>query len=103
DPAPRRHPLHVTRTESPLVPQAVAMGDRPLEHVGNGLDAAVGMPGKAREIILGSFVAEIVEQQEGVEFRGIAESEGTPELDSRSFHRGPGFDTSRTGANGHES
>jgi len=83
--------VHVTRAESPLVPQAVAMGDRPLEHVGDGLDAAMRMPGKAREIVLGALVAEIVEQQKRIELGGIAESEGTPELDPRSLHRGPGF------------
>ena len=51
----------------PLVAEAVAVLDGAGEDVGDRLDAAVRMPGKAREVVLGTVVAEVVEQQERVE------------------------------------
>ena len=67
-PLPGGHPLHVAGAERAAVAQAVAVLDGAGEHVGDGLDAAVRMPRKAGEVVVGPVVAEIVEQQERIEF-----------------------------------
>ena len=55
------------------------------QHISNGLDAAMRMPRETGAIIVGAVVAEIVEQQERIEFGGVAEAEGAAELDARAF------------------
>ena len=40
------------------------------------------MPGKAGAVVVGPVVAEIVQQQERIEFGGIAEAEGAAQLDA---------------------
>ncbi len=75
DAAPGGHPLHVAGPERAPVAQAVAVLDRAREHVRDGLDAAVRVPGKAGEVVLRPVVAEVVEQQERVELLGVAEPE----------------------------
>ena len=47
DAAARGHPLHVAGAERAAVAEAVAVLDGAGEHVGDGLDAAVRMPGEA--------------------------------------------------------
>ena len=73
DPASSRHPLHVTRPKRASVAEAVAVADRPGENVGDGLDTPMRVPGEACEIVVGSFVAEVVEQEERIEVLGIPE------------------------------
>ena len=51
DAAAGGHPLHVARAYHSLVPHAVAMLHQPFLHVGDGLDPAMGMPGKAGQVI----------------------------------------------------
>src|SRR5262249_60452281 len=58
DAAASRHPLHVAGAELALVPEAVAVIDGACEHVSDGLDAAVRMPGKAGAIVLRTIVAK---------------------------------------------
>jgi hypothetical protein len=67
DAAAGGHPLHVARRDHAPVPHAVAVLHGPGQHVGDGLDAAVRMPGKPRQIVLRAVVAKIVEQQERIE------------------------------------
>ena len=52
---------------APLVAHAVAVFDGSGKHVGDGLDAAMGMPREAGQIILRNIVAEVIEQKERVE------------------------------------
>ena len=82
DAAPGGHPLHVAGAEHAGIAEAVAMGDRAGQHIGDRLDAAVGMPGKAGQIVARPIVAEIVHHQERIEIRRVAEAEGAPELDA---------------------
>jgi hypothetical protein len=70
------------------------MGHGSSQNISNRLDASVRMPGKARQIILGHIVPEIVQQQERIEVRGIAESKRSPKMHSRAFHRGLSLDKS---------
>ena len=68
------------------------MIDRAGEHVGDGFNAAMRMPREACEKILGTFVAEIVEQQERIEVLGVAEAEGTLQLYAGAFEGVFGFE-----------
>ena len=95
--------IHCTSpgADGALVSHAVAVLHRSGEHVGDGLDAAVRMPGKARQIILGNIVAEIIEQQEGIEIGGVAESESAAQMHAGAFERRLGLNESLHGSNGH--
>jgi hypothetical protein len=52
------------------------------------------MPGKSRAIIVGTIVAEIVEQQKWIELAGVAEAESTAQLHACAFQRGFGLNDS---------
>ena len=91
DAAAGGHPLHVAGAERAAVAQAVAVLDRAGQHVGDGLDAAVRVPGEAGEVVLRALVAEIVEQQERIELGGVAEAEGAAQLDAGAFDGGLGL------------
>jgi hypothetical protein len=71
-----RHPLHVAGGHAALVAQAVAVRHFAGKHIGDGLDAAVRMPGKSGHVIRRILIAEIVQQQERIELLGFAETEG---------------------------
>ncbi len=45
------------------------------QDISNGFDAAMGMPGEAGQIGRGDVVAEVVEEEEGVEVGDVAEAE----------------------------
>ena len=96
-----RHPLHVARRDGAAVAHAVAVLHRSGQHVGDRLDAAVRMPGKAGQVVLGNVVAEIVEQQKRIEVGGIAESKRAAQMHARAFERRLGFDESLDRSNRH--
>src|SRR5579871_5544811 len=76
DAAAGGHPLHIARRNSATISHAVAVLDGSREDIRNGFDTAMRMPGEAGKIVLGNVIAEIVEQQEGVEIGCGAKSEG---------------------------
>ncbi len=82
DPAAGRHPLDVSRGDHPLVPQAVPMFDIPLQHIGDRLDPAVGMPGETRQIIVGVLGVKIVEEKKRIEIGDLGITEGAPQVDA---------------------
>ena len=92
NPAARRHPLDVARRNCPVVPHAVAVLHRSREHIGNRLDPAVRMPRKPRQIILRHVVAKIIQQQERVKIRSVAEAKGALQMHARAFRRWLGLD-----------
>ena len=63
DAAARRHPLDVAGAETAAIAETVAMVDRAGQDVRDRLDAAVRMPGEPGQIVFGTIVAEVVEQQ----------------------------------------
>ena len=85
------HPLHVAGGHAALVAERVAVRDLTGEDVGDGLDAAMRMPGKAGQVVGGILVAEVVEQQERIELLGLAEAEGALELDACALDGGFGL------------
>ncbi len=60
-----------------------------------------GCHGKSGEVVVGMFVAEIVEQQKRVEFAGISEAEGPAQLHACAFDGGLGLDDPLYRSNGH--
>ncbi len=46
------------------------------QHIGDGFNAAVGMPWESGQVVRGIFVAEIVQQQKRIELLGLAEAKG---------------------------
>ena len=101
DAAARGHPLHVAGAQRAAVAQAVAVVDRAGEHVGDGLDAAVRVPGEARLVVGRPVVAEVVEQQERVVLAGVAEAEGAAQADAGAFHGRAGLDDALHRSDGH--
>ena len=101
DAAAGGHPLHVAGAEIAAVAQAVAVLDVAGQHIGDGLDAAMRMPGKAGAILVGTVVAEIVEQQERIELGGVAEAEGAAQMDAGALDRGLGGDDALDRSDGH--
>jgi hypothetical protein len=67
DAAAGRHPLHAAVLQQALVPGAVAMPHAAGDHVGDGLEAAVRVLGKAADVVVGVVGAEGIEHQERVE------------------------------------
>ena len=99
DAAAGGHPLDVARFDGAVVADAVGVVDGAGEDVGDGFDAAMRVPGEAGEVVGGDVVAEIVEQEEGVEIGGVAEAERAAEVDAGAFHGGLGFDDFVDGSN----
>ena len=98
DAAARRHPLHVAGGDGALVSHAVAVLHGSGKDVGDGLNPAMRMPRKAGKIILRNVVAEVVQKQERVEIRRVAEAEGAAQMHARAFQRGLGADNSFNGS-----
>ena len=101
DAAAGGHPLDVAGVDGAVVAHAVAVFDVAGEDVGDGFDAAMGVPGEAGEVVVGDVVAEVVEEEEGVEVGGVAEAEGAAEVDAGAFEGGFGFDEAVDGSDGH--
>ena len=98
-----RHPLHVPGSQAAAVAQTVAVGDSPGQHVGDGLDAAVRVPWESGPVVLGVVVAEIVEQQEGIEVIRLAEAESAVQPHTGPFDRRRTVDDALDRAYGHDS
>jgi hypothetical protein len=68
------------------------MFDCSRQDIGYGFYSAVGMPGKPSEVIFGTVVTKIVEQEEWVEVGGITEPECPAQMHSRALYCRLGFD-----------
>ena len=67
DAAAGGHPLHAAGHQQADVADAVAVAHAALQHVGDGLEAAVRVAGKAADVVAGVVGAKGVEHQERVE------------------------------------
>jgi hypothetical protein len=65
--------------------------NRAFKHIRYSLDASVRMPWKAFDEICGPLVAKIIEQQKGVEFRGVLKTESAVQFDASAFKCGHGL------------
>ena len=66
------------------------MLDIAFQHIGDGLDAAMRMPGEALQILLGIIISEVIHHQERVEHVGVAKAEHAVEMDASTLHCGGG-------------
>ncbi len=68
DSGPGRHPLGVAVGDHPATAVRIAVLERPVDHVGHGLEAAVRMPGRALRLARGVFdLPHLVHVDERVE------------------------------------
>jgi len=87
--------------ETAAIADAVAVLDGARQHIGNGLDAAVGMPRESGQIVGRVVVPKIVEQEERIVLGGVTEPERAAELHARAFHRGLRLDGAFDRSDGH--
>jgi hypothetical protein len=80
--------LDIAGGNGAVVSQAVAVLDRPRQHVGDGFDSAVRMPGKSGQVIRRILVAEIVKQQKWIEIFRFAEAKGALEFNPGALDGG---------------
>src|ERR1041385_1536541 len=95
------HPLHFTGADGATVSKAITVFDRSGEDVSDRFDAAMRVPRETREIILRNIVAEVVQQQEGIELRSVAKTKSAAQMHACAFARRLGFNQSLDGSNGH--
>src|SRR3954464_13627318 len=95
------HPLHISGAHGALVAETVAVLHAAAHHVGDGLDAAVRMPGESGEIIFGVLVAKIVEQEKRVKILGAPKPERAAQSDAGAFECELGLRDRFNGTNGH--
>jgi hypothetical protein len=85
------HPLDIAAFKAAVVAKAVRVIDGARQHIGDGFDASVRVPRETLSIVLGIFIAEIVEQQERIQFARILEPKGSMKVDASAFHSRDGF------------
>ena len=78
--------MHVARAQSPCVAQAIAVMDRARQNIGDGFNAAMWMPRKPATEIFGTFIAEIIEQKEGIKFAWVCKPESAMQMNTCTFH-----------------
>jgi hypothetical protein len=88
DAATGGHPLHRARLEHALVAMVVLVAHASVEHVGDGLEAAMRMLGEPGDVVLGFVRAEFIQQQERVEVRQSRLTDDTRQLDAGAVRRG---------------
>src|ERR1700684_2136055 len=92
DAATRGHPLHITRRDGSAVAQAVSVLNRSRQHVRNGFNSAMWMPWKSCKVVIGHVVPKVVEQQEWIKLRRVAEPKRPAQMHACAFERWFGFD-----------
>ena len=55
------HPLNAARAQHSTAARCVLVAHAPVDHVGHGLKAAMGVVGEARNVVFGIFGVELVE------------------------------------------
>jgi hypothetical protein len=101
DAAARSHPLNVAGAKPAAITKAVAVLDGAGKNISDGLDAAVGMPREAGEIVLRPIVAEVIQQQKRVGLLRVAKAESPAQLHPGAFDCGFRLHDALNGTNGH--
>jgi hypothetical protein len=92
------HPLHTAVTQHSFVPRTVAVPHAARQHVGDGLEAAVGVIGEARDVILRVVAAECVQHQERVQAALQVSREDARKAHTSAVRGGDSFDKALYGA-----
>jgi len=87
DPGTGGHPLDVAGRDCPAVADAVAVLDGSSENIGDRLNAAMGMPWKARHVILRNVIAKIVKQEKWVKIGCVVKAERAAQVNPGTFNR----------------
>ena len=66
DAAARRHPLDVTGPDGAGIAHTVAMVHLTAQHIGDGFNAAMGVPGEAFGISCRIVITKIIQQQKWI-------------------------------------
>src|SRR5258705_5294822 len=86
DAASGGHPLHVAGRDQAAVSQAVAVLHVAVEDIGDRLDAAMRMPGKAALVILRVLRMKRVQEQKRIERGRLVEAESAPQAHAGALH-----------------
>src|SRR5262245_56402077 len=95
------HPLHVAAAERAAIAETIAVLHGAREHVRDRFDSAMRMPRESREIVARVLVAEVVEEQEGIELPRVAKAERPPEMHARAFGGWSGLRDALDSSDGH--
>jgi hypothetical protein len=101
DAAAGGHPLNISGCDSAFISHAVTVLDGSSENIGDGFNSAMWMPRKSGEIVSGNIVAEIVEQEKGIEVGRIVKTECAAKMHSGAFDGWLGGDQALYGTDGH--
>ena len=85
------HPLHIPVREDTAIAQRICVLDLTFQDIGDGFNAAMGMPGKALCIFLRVIIAKIIHHQKRIKIRRLAKAENTVQMHPRPFHCWSGF------------
>ena len=99
DALPGGHPLALACGEHSTSALRVVVTEGTLDHVGDGLDATVGMPWEARDVIVGVVAAELVQQHEGVDVAQLVRADDPIQPNACSIGHGHPFDYPRNAGN----
>ena len=102
DAGPGGHPLHIARAQRAGVAEAIAMLDGAFQHIGDGLDAAMGVPWKPLLVELRVIVAEIVKQQEGIKLAWVLKPKSAVQMHACALQCGLCGAFFQNGTQGHE-
>src|SRR5689334_9047763 len=101
NPAASSHPLDVARRNRAAIAHAVTMLHRSSQHISNGFNPPMRMPGKAREVVFRNFIAEVVKKQKRIIVIRIAKSKSAAQMDPCSLHCRFGLNHLPDRSNGH--
>src|SRR5580700_4328046 len=81
------HPLNVAGPNRSVISNAVGMIYASGEHIADGFNSAMWMPGESGLVFFWNVAAKVVEQQKRVELLGGSETESAVKMHSRTFER----------------
>src|ERR1700674_2675171 len=84
DAARGRHPLHVAGLEIAAVAEVILVPHVSVEHVGDGLEAAMRVRREAGDVVLRIVRIELIEHQERIEPKVGLAAEAAAQLDARA-------------------
>ena len=77
------------------------MFDIPFQHIGDGFNTAMRMPGKTAFIFFRIIIAKIIHHQERIERLSLAKPKNTMQMNPCPFHGWPGLTAEFHRTNGH--
>src|SRR5262249_41362793 len=101
DSASCRHPLNISGADFSAVTDAVSVFDSSFEHIRNSFDPTMRMPWEAGQIFFRLVITKVIQKEERIIIRCVAETEHTAEMDAGSFQSGLGANDALSWSNRH--